>query len=122
MVDNDGDVVYKEEDWVYNMANAVNIKDSKQYHETFAFRIMCQDCLTKEKCILWRLHDEYKLYSDSLGYLKMCKECGSHDWFKWRVHMPTNVNLTCSCAPGTFSSIFFVEQLLITLLLLVFYR
>merc|ERR1711894_176334 len=80
------------------MGNAISIKDSKQYHETFAFRIMCNDCATKQKCILWRLHDEYKLYSSSLKYLKMCKECGDHEWFNWRVHVPTNVNLTCSGA------------------------
>ena len=122
VIEDDGDVVYEEQDLVYNMANAVNIKDSKQYHETFAFRIMCQDCSTKQKCILWRLHDEYKLYSDSLGYLQMCKECGSHDWFNWRVHMPNNVNLTCSNGPGIFSSVLFLEQLSITFVLIVFYR
>ena len=120
-IDEDGDLVYEEETSVYNMGNAVNIAPSKQYHETFAFRIICKDCSTMEQCRLWRLHDEFKLYSDSLGYLNMCKECGSQDWFNWRVHVPNNVNLTCSRASKTFSCSIFMQTILIVLFFFVFY-
>lgn len=95
-INEDGDVVYEETDRIYNTALAVNLVDSTQYHETFAYRIMCQDCSTTGECILWRHRDEFKLYSDNLGYLKMCKECGKHDWFNWRIHAPQNATFTCS--------------------------
>ena len=86
----------RKEERIYNVAVAVNLVDSTQYHETFAYRIMCHDCSTTEKCILWRHRDEFKLYTNNLGYLKMCKECGKNDWFNWRIHAPQNATFTCS--------------------------
>ena len=118
--DEDGDIVYEEQKWVYNMGNAISIKDSKQYHETFAFRIMCKNCASKDDCILWRLHDEYKLYASSSKYLKMCKHCGDEEWFKWRVHAPKNYNLTCSSAKRIYDHTHISTQGLYYILLLLF--
>lgn len=81
-----------------NTGKATNIEDNKQYHEAYAFRIICQNCSTMKKCILWRLHDESKLYTKTNGYLRMCRECGSKSWFDWRVLAPDHANFTCSSA------------------------
>ena len=109
---------------VFNMAAAVRIQDKKQYHETFAFRIFCQDCSTKQKCILWRLHDEYKFYSDKSGYLRMCRECGSDDWFNWHVFVHNNTNLRCpmsSKAHEIFRLNLFKKPISITSVIILFY-
>ena len=37
--------------------------NNKEYHESFAFRILCKDCSAKSQCILWRQRDEAKMYS-----------------------------------------------------------
>ena len=108
---------------VYNMAEAVHIEYNKQYHETFAFRILCEDCSTKQNCIMWRFRDEYKLYSAKSGYLKMCRACGSDNWFNWRVLVHNNTNLRCqksSNGNGLFSSDLFRKHLSITFVIILF--
>ena len=113
-LDDDGDIIDEVDDntKVYNMGYARDIEGGRQYHEAFAFRVMCQSCSTKQKCILWRLHDEFKLYSDSLGYLSMCKRCGSNEWFNWRVHVPDYVNFTCSRSAEAISYMFLMRCIL----------
>ena len=89
---------YDEEYEFYNTAYASCLSDV-QYHESFAFRVMCKDCSTKYQCLLWRLHDEFKLYATKLGYLKTCKKCGSGEWFHWRVHIPDSVDSSIRYRP-----------------------
>ena len=79
----------------YNTAHVPDIKDNNGVHESFAFRILCQDCTSKQKCILWRFRDEHKMYTDKDGDLRMCKECGSDDWFNWRVYILNNITSRC---------------------------
>ena len=120
----DDDIIIDDATEIYNMALAGNIGDRKN-HESFAFRIICQDCSTKQKCILWRLRDENKLYSSKSGFLKMCRECGSDDWFKWRVLVHNNTNLRCprsSNAPGILSFNLLKKHLPITSVILLFYQ
>jgi hypothetical protein len=108
---------------VYNTASAVNIEDNKHFHETFAFRILCQDCSTKQKCILWRLRDEGKLYSTKSSTLHMCRECGSDDWFNWRVFVHDTTDLkspSSSNAHGIIRSNLFKTHVSITSLILLY--
>ena len=62
----------------------------------FAFRIMCKDCDNTNQCVLLRAYDEKKLYTNRQSALKMCKYCGSADWFEWRVYSPSDFDLTCT--------------------------
>ena len=74
-----------------NMASAI---DDSKLPELFDFRIICNDCGSTNNCILLRAYDESKLYTNRRKNLKMCKDCGSDDWFTWRVYSP-NVTLKC---------------------------
>ena len=62
----------------------------------FAFRIMCKDCDNTNQCVLLRAYDEKKLYTNRQSKLKMCKYCGSANWFEWRVYSPSDFDLTCT--------------------------
>lgn len=53
--------------------------------EMFSFRIICKDCSSMNDCILQRVFDESKVYANIGGKLRMCNDCGSAEWFQWRV-------------------------------------
>jgi len=66
-----------------NMASAI---DDSNLSELFDFRIICKDCGSTNNCTLLRAYDESKLYTNQGKNLEMCKNCGSDDWFTWRVY------------------------------------
>ena len=68
--------------------------------EAFSFRIMCRSCSSSNNCIILRAYDETKLYSNHGSELRICKNCGSANWFDWRVYSPTNNTLKCSSSSG----------------------
>jgi len=87
----------------YKMTGKARIDSNTGYWESFKlpenfdFRIMCKDftCSSTDNCILLRVYDRSKVYTDSSKNIKTCKECGSVDWFYWRVHEFANSTLTC---------------------------
>ena len=80
-----------EEDNIY-VSNTGYVEGSK-LPELFDFRIMCTDssCESMDKCILVRVYDRYQVYANSRKIINACWQCGSADWFNWRVHAPDNV-------------------------------
>ena len=79
----------------------------------FAFRIMCKDCDNTNQCVLLRAYDEKKLYTNRQSALKMCKYCGSADWFEWRVYSPSDFDLTCTAGHKISQSILLSMSLII---------
>ena len=71
--------------------------ESSKLPENFNFRIMCKDtsCSSTDNCILFRVYDRSKVYTDSSKNIKTCKECGSKEWFDWHVHDFVNSTFKC---------------------------
>ena len=94
--------------------------ESSKLPEIFDFRIMCKDfsCGSTDNCILLRVYDRSKVYTDSSKNIKTCKKCGSADWFDWHVHDFDNVTYTC----GSFSPIVTVQSNIIVSFLIIFNR
>ena len=88
--------------------------------ENFDFRIMCKDfsCGLTDNCILLRVYDRSKVYTDSSKNIKTCKKCGSADWFNWRVHEFANVELTYRSS----SAIVAIQSNFIMIFIIILYR
>ena len=106
--------------WKTHTSNMASGMDVSSLHELFDFRIICNDCDSTNNCILLRTSDESKLYANHGSDLKMCKNCGSDDWFTWRVYSP-NVTLSCSVASISSPTIITQSTVSIVFCLILYY-